>query len=98
MMLTTVNPTTVRALARYLSLHPMASDTAPGIARWWLHDPEDVSELGVLLALEWLESQQLLERAAAPDGRVCFRRAAATEGDPWRERLRKALRTLPPVR
>ncbi|MBX3607165.1 MAG: hypothetical protein KF788_17940 [Piscinibacter sp.] len=86
----------VRALARYLGLHPQASDTAQGIARWWLADQAPVREAALLRALEWLERQRLVERVSAPDGRVRFRRSDAADGADWPTRAARALAGLPP--
>jgi len=91
----TVNPALVRALARYLREHPMASDTPQGIARWWLESDAAVREVALLQALEWMEKRNLVERVAAPDGRVRFRRHGIGDTEPWQERLHQALDTLP---
>lgn len=89
------NPTIVRALACYLSAHPLASDTSQGITQWWLQDQASVREADVLQALQWLQQRQLLERIVAPDGRVRFRRNAAIDHDAWQQRLQELLRSLP---
>ncbi|MDM0030055.1 hypothetical protein [Variovorax saccharolyticus] len=92
---TPVEPTIVRALARYLGAHPLASDTSLGITQWWLHDQGSLREADVWEALEWLQRSQLVERIVAPDGRVRFRRNAAIPDDAWRRRLHEVLQTLP---
>jgi hypothetical protein len=64
----------VRALVSYLRTHPLACDSALGIAHWWL-EPEDVVSMDVLVqALEWLKSQGALEESTGADGRVRYRR------------------------
>jgi hypothetical protein len=93
----TVNPAIVRAVARYLSANPLASDTSQGITQWWLHDRRHWPEADVLIALEWMQRWQLLERIVAPDGRVRFRRDAAIPDEAWQQRLQGALQTLPPI-
>lgn len=64
----------IQALVAYLSAHPQASDTAEGMARWWLRD--DAIEVARLeQALELMEQGGLMERTTAGDGRVRWRRS-----------------------
>lgn len=74
-------PALVGALARYLSRHPAASDTAEGIARWWFPDGTAVALDDVEDALQWMESRGTLIRVAAADGRVRWRRAMGPQAD-----------------
>lgn len=64
----------VRALVSYLRAHPLACDSALGIAQWWLK-PEDVVSMDVLVqALDWLQRRGVLEESTGGDGRVRYRR------------------------
>ena len=67
-------PAAARALASYLRVHPNASDMAEGIRRWWLPEPELVTEDELDEALNWMQLQGLIEAVVAADGRVRFRR------------------------
>jgi hypothetical protein len=60
-------------LAHYLRTHPFASDSASGIAQWWL-PPAEVSMEVLECALEWLKQQGAIEESAGADGRTRFRR------------------------
>lgn len=91
-----VNPALVRMLLLYLSRHPFASDTPQGMARWWLDDAVAVREAALLQALGWLEEQRLIERVAAPDGRVRFRRHPGHAPQAWQARAERALATFTP--
>ena len=66
---------TIRALVRYVQRNPSGSDTAEGIARWWLDD-ETVPTGHVISALDWMIENGLLEVVAATDGRWRYRRIA----------------------
>jgi Fe2+ or Zn2+ uptake regulation protein len=65
----------VRALAAYLLAHPQASDTAEGIARWWLRTEAPPSAAQLQQALDWMEGKGLVDRVVAGDGRVRWRRS-----------------------
>lgn len=64
----------VRSLGRYLSAHPLACDSATGIARWWLKPEEQVSTDVLIHALQWLKDRDALEELTGADGRVRYRR------------------------
>lgn len=64
---------TVRELARYLIEHPLASDTAEGIARWWLGEA-GAEPWRLQPALDWMKASALLEETVAADGRRRYRR------------------------
>jgi hypothetical protein len=63
-------------VARYLRVHPDASDTVDGIARWWLARQrfDDAREM-VLAALERLVERGLVERRTLANGVTLFRGA-----------------------
>lgn len=63
-----------RQLSAYLIANPEASDTAEGIARWWLR-LELVDAEALATALDRLVEHGILERESGPDGRLCFRKA-----------------------
>jgi Fe2+ or Zn2+ uptake regulation protein len=65
----------VHALAEYLLAHPQASDTAEGIARWWLRADPQVSAAQLQQALDWMEGKGLINKVVAGDGRVRWRRS-----------------------
>jgi hypothetical protein len=64
----------VSALARYLRAHPCASDTASGIAQWWLPTEDFVSRKQLAMALQFLVDRQAVEAVVAADGQVRYRR------------------------
>ena len=66
----------VEQLAQHLRLHPLACDSADGIAQWWL-PPESASGQALEHALAWLVCQGALVEIVGQDGRRRFRR----EGD-----------------
>jgi hypothetical protein len=62
-------------LLRYAHANPHASDSAEGIARWWL-DPKEGVDVQVLReALEMLVRQGIFEERVATDGRRSYRRS-----------------------
>jgi hypothetical protein len=63
------------ALARYVSVNPLASDTPEGIYRWWL-GRDGWSMDNLLRALSWMKEQGLMEEQVALDGRTRYRRSA----------------------
>lgn len=65
----------VHALAAYLLAHPQASDTAEGIARWWLRSDAQLSSALLQQALDWMEGKGLIDKVVAGDGRVRWRRS-----------------------
>jgi hypothetical protein len=74
----------VLVLARYLSANPDASDTAEGIARWWL--PAGTDRGSLMPALSWLTENGFIEVIQAADGHVRYRRQGRPQasGDPLR--------------
>ena len=66
----------VSALATYMRTHPCASDTASGIAQWWLPTEDFVSRKQLALALQFLVDRQAIEQIVAADGQVRYRRIA----------------------
>jgi hypothetical protein len=69
----------VHALVTYLLAHPQASDTAEGIARWWLRADSPVNSTLLQQALDWMKGQGLIESVVAGDGRVRWRRSEDAE-------------------
>jgi hypothetical protein len=69
----------VHALAAYLLEHPQASDTADGIARWWLRDAP-ANSVQLQQALDWMEGRGLIDKVVASDGRVRWRRSEDAAG------------------
>ena len=67
----------VQRVARYLRSQPLASDTAEGIARWWLGVDWVDNEFALLAALAWLQSSGCIEGSRGPDGRVRYRQVQA---------------------
>ena len=65
--------TIVHSLARYLRAHPLACDSASGIAQWWLA-PDEMSMGALERALEWLKQRGVLEETLGSDGRTRYRR------------------------
>lgn len=65
----------IAEIRRYLAARPEAKDTATGIMHWWLHaEPGAAGSLAdVERAVERLEANGEIERAAAPDGHVVYR-------------------------
>lgn len=62
------------AITSYLAEHPNASDTAEGIARWWL-GADYADWWKVKLALDWMVRRGVLARHMAADGRESYRNA-----------------------
>jgi hypothetical protein len=60
---------------RYLEAHPEASDTAAGIAQWWLTRARFGDDPDVLPALELLIERGIVERLPLMGGTTLFRRA-----------------------
>jgi hypothetical protein len=54
--------------------HPCASDTASGIAQWWLPTEDFVSRKQLATALQVLVDRQAIEAVVAADGQVRYRR------------------------
>jgi hypothetical protein len=64
----------VRLVARYLRDNPLASDTAEGIAHWWLPAGTTNGET-LQQALSHLIALGAVEAVNASDGKVRYRRA-----------------------
>lgn len=62
-----------RQLLAYLRTHPAASDTAEGIARWWMTEAANAG--AVASALDRLVERGFLERVAGPDAQLRYRKA-----------------------
>lgn len=75
-----------RAIVEYLRAYPSASDSAEGIARFWLRDAS-LGECCVQRALEQLLASHLVERLAGLDGHVRWRRAPACNDEQLRQWL-----------
>ena len=70
-----------RAVLQYLARNPRASDSAAGIASWWLRgDGVRVSDAALDAALESLVAEGRIARRRLPDGTVLYA-AADPEGD-----------------
>lgn len=68
----------IRQLLVYADAFPEASDSAIGIARWWL-DPAEAVDMQVLVdALEFLTAEGVFAQAVGADGRRRWRRVART--------------------
>jgi len=68
----------VQQLTAYLRDNPLACDTQEGIARWWLAPGAVVDNQQLSLALERMRQRGEIEQLRAADGRVRYRRIAAT--------------------
>lgn len=62
------------SITHYLSVRPMAADTAPGIHYTWIAGNEDVSVSCTVRALENLEIQGYVERARAGENTIVWRK------------------------
>jgi hypothetical protein len=80
----------VRRLCRYLQDRPLASDTADGIAIWWLGLQRNAAEDEVGSALAWLVGAGVMETVEGLDGRVRYRRVRTGEADAMLHRLASA--------
>ena len=69
----------VAAILGHLDAHPLAADSANGVAQWWLgpaHANVTVEE--VEQALESLVGRQLLRRVTLSDGTTLYSRSQST--------------------
>jgi hypothetical protein len=63
----------LRAIVRYVTAHPNASDTVEGVARWWVAADAEQVPLDVLRhALDLLTDRQVLTRRELRDGRHVY--------------------------
>jgi len=67
-------PDLVRELLRYSCANPNASDSAEGIARWWLDAPAGVDMQALEEALAFLVARGAYAERLAADGRRRYRR------------------------
>jgi DNA-binding MarR family transcriptional regulator len=64
----------IDAILRYLYAHPLAADSAEGIAKWWLPAEWCVDVHTVEAALKRLLEQGLIQRRDNPDRHVLYSR------------------------
>ena len=67
-------PARERQLLMYAQTHPNASDSTPGIARWWLDPGQAVNLQALDEALEMLVRRGAFADKLAADGRRSYRR------------------------
>lgn len=68
------------AIVRHLHTHPLATDSALGVARWWLGPPLDSAPLEqVEQALEGLVAKGVLRRLRLSDGGVLYSQVLPTQ-------------------
>jgi hypothetical protein len=67
------------AILAHLDTHPLAADSASGVAQWWLGPAQANASLeSVEKALEWLVSRQQLHRTLLSDGSLLYSRSLPT--------------------
>jgi hypothetical protein len=66
-----VNPRIIDDILRYIESNPAASDTAQGIAKWWLEDKYPLSE--VMEALAALVAEGLLVRRGGMNSQSVYK-------------------------
>ena len=67
----------IEALGRYLLAYPHASDTAAGIANWWMGPGRTVSMESLNRALLRLLEFGVLEQRVGGDGQAFYRRCCS---------------------
>lgn len=73
--------TTADEIVRYLEAHPLATDTAEGVAQWWLTGGEAaLPPTLVRAALESLADAGIVSRRTLPDGTVMYGAKARGHG------------------
>jgi hypothetical protein len=64
---------TMQAICHYLARHPVAADSAGGIAQWWLPPMGVDVTLGIVQsALAQLAAEGRVQRRLMPDGRALY--------------------------
>jgi Fe2+ or Zn2+ uptake regulation protein len=67
------------AILAHLETHPLAADSADGVARWWLGtDGSGVTLKQVEQALDLLVSRQMLRRLSLVDGTRLYSQSPST--------------------
>jgi hypothetical protein len=69
--------TLVRDLLMYVHANPDASDSAQGIARWWLDPVKEVDVQVLADALTFLVDNGVFAERVAADGRRSYRRSCS---------------------
>jgi hypothetical protein len=69
----------IRQLLAHVAAHPGASDTAEGIARWWLNPKEWVDMHELTAALDVLVARGVMAEQHAADGRCRYRRIGTAQ-------------------
>jgi hypothetical protein len=69
--------TVVRDLLMYVQANPNASDSAQGIARWWLDPAKEVDVHALADALKFLVDQGVFAERVGTDGRRSYRRSCS---------------------
>ena len=68
------------AILGHLHAHPLAADSAAGVAQWWLEPPHDSAALAhVEQALEMLVAREVLPRLRLSDGGVLYSQVLPTQ-------------------
>jgi hypothetical protein len=76
---TPVRDALVKAIEAHLAAHPLATDSAAGVARWWLGGAAvSVGIDDVEVALATLVDQAVLRRLSLADGSVLYASAVPT--------------------
>lgn len=69
----------VAAILNHLDAHPLAADSASGVAEWWLGPAHaNVTVEQVEQALDSLVGRQLLRRVTLSDGTTLYSRSQST--------------------
>jgi len=82
--------TLVRDLLMYVQANPNASDSAQGIARWWLDPSKEVDVQVLEDALKFLVDKGVFAERLVADGRRSYRRSGSDST------LLELLASLPP--